>query len=899
MGSPGTLVWLLFQLLICGSLQDGNSTSSGVDNSALISVDVTVVVTRIDISDPLTPPIPNLASPVCLTITLAQTYVGDHRPPIPSRGESSNSSIFSSETSLNGHQSDIHVSSQITTTLDVALGIVHVTNSTIGVHEQLQPGEIGIEAETTSSDDQSLIGNDTQKDLNALWSAHQRRYHSRKRTFRFRKEEDDPVKPSWASAIPPVAVAVLGGALYFTTLEADRWKRQKTQERARPPVPTPSDPYDIVLQPETRSISHEQLLAEVRGIYADLVLVEAKCIETRERLALPFASGSSAMLNNEQLHALISLHCILCIKHHDFLLASQHPSASHALRCLGPQYAMPARMWRHGIYSFLEFLRHRLPHSHDAMEEFIHLAYMMMERLYKNVPAFEDTWVVVGDLTSYCMAIEGENLEDRGKWVAIARHWCSTLSRNAPTAGRLYHCLAMLTRGDVLLQLALLSKSLCVAVPFSHAQNSILALLDLIVGAGSNHLFPDFQLSAFDLAFVKTHRFLFNQEHDLFEAQSQGFLASINSHIDQLADKFSENGYHVVIVNCAAVFGYGWSDDSLIRDMKDRTEDFASFPEDVQYNPQFEAARKIAHATLDSFLIRLDDLNVLTGIHASLVFMLYMVSHPWTARLVQIDFPWTSLVNFLDNLLKKYDTSWSAIDNETFPMSKRSDACPLPEDYALRGLLWAETYFPDSWFHDDVEDSSETASAPQMTAQREERILWLAVRIAQRIPTCLIYERASFNPFRSAFNKPRFSTPRRLHSSDQSRNKPEISQESSNMIELSNSSFIELLGAVSPRSSNIDSHLDGIQATLGLPFDPLEQSAKQFNRPGQPSSGGLASPNEVYQETFDNWLSDLIDVDMTLDENLELSETQEAVPLISMQGLGKGVQKTALHYRSM
>jgi hypothetical protein len=38
-------------------------------------------------------------------------------------------------------------------------------------------------------------------------------------------------------------------------------------------------PYRIVLQPETRPISQEQLVAEVKGIYAGLVMVEGKCIQ--------------------------------------------------------------------------------------------------------------------------------------------------------------------------------------------------------------------------------------------------------------------------------------------------------------------------------------------------------------------------------------------------------------------------------------------------------------------------------------------------------------------------------------------------------------------------------------------------------------------------------------------
>jgi hypothetical protein len=35
----------------------------------------------------------------------------------------------------------------------------------------------------------------------------------------------------------------------------------------------------MLLQPETRPITQEQLVDEVRGIYAGLVMVEKKCVE--------------------------------------------------------------------------------------------------------------------------------------------------------------------------------------------------------------------------------------------------------------------------------------------------------------------------------------------------------------------------------------------------------------------------------------------------------------------------------------------------------------------------------------------------------------------------------------------------------------------------------------------
>ncbi len=153
---------------------------------------------------------------------------------------------------------------------------------------------------------------------------------------------------------------------------------------------------EMLLQPETRPISHEQLVVEVRGIYAGLVMVEAKCIDIDERQSTAAQEKDPARrtnLKNDQWQSLIALHKQLLHEHHDFFLASQHPSASPALSRLAAKYSMPARMWRHGIHAFLEVLRYRLPESLEHMLAFIYIAYSMMALLYETVSAFEDTWI--------------------------------------------------------------------------------------------------------------------------------------------------------------------------------------------------------------------------------------------------------------------------------------------------------------------------------------------------------------------------------------------------------------------------------------------------------------------------------------------------------------------------
>lgn len=74
---------------------------------------------------------------------------------------------------------------------------------------------------------------------------------------------------------------------------------------------------------------------------------------------------------------------------------------------------MPARMWRHGIHSFLD-LRRRLPDSLDFMLTFVYPAYSMMALLMESVPAFLETWIeCLGDLARYRMAIEESKFPDR------------------------------------------------------------------------------------------------------------------------------------------------------------------------------------------------------------------------------------------------------------------------------------------------------------------------------------------------------------------------------------------------------------------------------------------------------------------------------------------------------
>ena len=188
-----------------------------------------------------------------------------------------------------------------------------------------------------------------------------------------------------------------------------------------------TEPEQLLLQPETRPVPYDQLVDEVKGIYGGLVMVEAKCIEVDDKQTLAAQErdpSRQTRLTLEQYSALIALHKTLLNEHHDFFLATQHPSATPALRRLPAKYSIPARMWRHGIHAFLEVLRFRLPDSLDHMLAFIYIAYSMMALLYETVPTFEDTWIEsLGDLGRYRMAIEDDDITDRENWSGVAKSW--------------------------------------------------------------------------------------------------------------------------------------------------------------------------------------------------------------------------------------------------------------------------------------------------------------------------------------------------------------------------------------------------------------------------------------------------------------------------------------------
>ncbi|GKT61121.1 LOW QUALITY PROTEIN: telomerase-binding protein EST1A protein [Colletotrichum tofieldiae] len=483
----------------------------------------------------------------------------------------------------------------------------------------------------------------------------------------------------------------------------------------------------MIKQPETHPISQEQLVAEVKGIYAGLVMVESKCIEVDN--AQGSTKDTNPKLNNEQWQALIALHRTLLHEHHDFFLASQHPSASPALRRLASKYAMPARMWRHGIHSFLELLRHRLPASLEHMLTFIYLAYSTMALLYETVPTFEDTWIeCLGDLGRYRMAIEDDNLRDREIWTSVSRYWYSKASDKAPTTGRLYHHLAILARPNALQQLFYYAKSLCVPIPFPSARESIMTLFDPHLNGTPT------RLQEIDAAFVRSHGILFSGKNgDQFAPSVNEFISSLDGHIARNTKRWMDNGYYIAIALGCAMLEYGSESNSIMMAIKtSRTEDTDVQIDDSETSAtsqKFLDALDFASRTHNVVFLRFGDTNVNPYLHVTLSFLYHMSQFPTAMGYVEARMPW-KLISLMLNALLKECQSVDSIESEDFPRPSKETPRPLPEDHAQRGLLWVDKYYPDDWFTSKVDADEKYFEVASMTEERQDRCLWLGCRLA-------------------------------------------------------------------------------------------------------------------------------------------------------------------------
>jgi hypothetical protein len=549
----------------------------------------------------------------------------------------------------------------------------------------------------------------------------------------------------------------------------------------------------LLLQPASRPISQEQLATEVKSIYAGLGMVEQKCAHVDNQLAR-LSNAELRKKPGDHWQALIALHRTLLHEHHDFFLASQHPSASPALRRLAAKYTMPARMWKHGIHEFLELLRRGLGETsgHDTSEyilAFICLAYQMVALLYETVPAFEDTWIeCLGDLGRYRMAVEHEDIRDRETWANVARSWYLKASDRNPLVGRLYHHLAIMAGTNILQQVYYYGRSLSSVEPFPGARSSVWLIFRPYVEPSPKD--PANNLPVIDFSFLNAHAHAFaHRPENKFEASSREYLAHLDNHIGRVTAKWKEQGVYTAVANISGWFDYG-ANSNILRQLlllrqelrknpgyiveelppeksheeKERErQEYQKLGLKVSASPQPDPQKpripkehiiselaeydsdltfcKIRELTNDTFALvlrRVGDKNVLPHVHVMLSFLATFATIDEVSHFID-QAPWVDIVTFLNTLIKiefQQNQREDVHDVPTKPVfagkdeKEARDELPLPEDYLIRGLIWAEEYLPEDWFNKKQDEEDRYLELPSTARIRSERVLRLGYRLS-------------------------------------------------------------------------------------------------------------------------------------------------------------------------
>lgn len=92
--------------------------------------------------------------------------------------------------------------------------------------------------------------------------------------------------------------------------------------------------------------------------------------------------------------------------------------------------------------------------------------------------------------------------------------------------------------------------------------------------------------------------------------------------------------------------------------------------------------------------------------------------------------PWESIAGFL-NTLRNSGVVEARFEGQNFPQPLSGTGRQLPEDFVIRGLLWAQHYLPPGFFDGQVVDEEErNLELPSHAALRAERCLGLGVQLA-------------------------------------------------------------------------------------------------------------------------------------------------------------------------
>jgi hypothetical protein len=144
---------------------------------------------------------------------------------------------------------------------------------------------------------------------------------------------------------------------------------------------------------------------------------------------------------------------------------------------------------------------------------------------------------------------------------------------------------------------------------------------------------------------------------------------------------------------------------------------------------QLEDALTLFIQTYDIVCRRFGDPNILPYLNTTLVFVYHLTFYPEAISRIASKFPWKLTATMLNTLIDSCK-NYTRIEGDYIPHSE-SNPRPLPEDFAMRGLLWADKVYTSDWFvNDKIDDDEKYFEVASMAEERKDRVLWLGCKIA-------------------------------------------------------------------------------------------------------------------------------------------------------------------------
>ncbi len=478
----------------------------------------------------------------------------------------------------------------------------------------------------------------------------------------------------------------------------------------------------------------ESLEREVDRIYESLEALEQNCIDACEKhmavadMALAGVAPAE-QLTPGQMENLTRMHRTLLNDYYDFILLSAHPLSTPALKALGAERGILARLWRHGILAPLDVLQASLPDSCEHILSFIDYAYQMDTMLDECVPQVHYSFAEhLADLSRFRFAL-AEGKDQKQVWAQICYEWHAVALDRSPASGKLSHSVGTVAdaEGDHLKALCFYARALCVSQPSADA-GEVLGLLKVVL---QDDLRDGPGLDNCVMALAHAALFCNRRKYEVARLVAHWTRSVRGGRISSNPGRIVMSSYRIAIITACAMLG-----PNKEPDLKNGgIYNMLGAHDDVDQQMRFLAY--LTNAIHEGITVDLcdDAWPLFPYLHCWLVFMHYVSFYPGALAAFFPTFRWKVLVRYLNRKLKCFRYCIRSPDRPGWEVEDFPRQCypnPLPEDYDLRGLLWTDRYYPTDFFTDDRTPVAERyAENFWLGPRRLIRILWLGVRIAR------------------------------------------------------------------------------------------------------------------------------------------------------------------------